>query len=306
MAEDTYDLVIIGAGPAGLTAGIYASRYKLDSVIIGPDVGGTCNLAHDIENWPGFKGPGMDLMQKFREHVESFNVPIVTENVKEIRKQDSVFIVATEKESYNARAVIIAMGTRRRKLEVKGEDSLIGKGVSYCATCDALFFKDKTVGVVGGSDAAAMAAQILCQHAKKVFIIYRKSRMRCEPARLKELEEDSKVEFVYNANITEILGESRLERVKLDTGAELALDGLFIEVGGIPVTSLAREIGVELEQNERIRVDAGMATNIPGVFAAGDITTGSNEFNQIVTAAAEGAIAALSVFNFIKNSGNKS
>ena len=161
MAEKTYDIIIIGAGPAGMTAGIYAARYKLDCMIIGPDVGGTATLAHDIENWPGFKGPGMELMQNFKEHVESFDVPIKLEAVQGIEKNDDGFAVTTENGSYKGKTLILSMGTERRKLGVPGEQKFFGKGVSYCATCDCMFFKDKTVGVVGGSDAAAMAAQIL-------------------------------------------------------------------------------------------------------------------------------------------------
>jgi thioredoxin reductase (NADPH) len=301
MAEDkTYDLIIIGAGPAGLTAAIYAARYQMDCMVISPETGGSCAMAHDIENWPGFKGPGMELMQKFEEHAKSFGVPIRMDEVREIKKESDEFIVSTEKENFKAKTIIIAMGTKRRKLDAPGEDALFGKGVSYCATCDALFFKDKVVGVVGGANAAAMAAQILSQNAKKVYIIYRKSKMRCEPIRLNDLENDPKVEFRYNSNVKEIIGKEKLERVKLDTGEELQLDGLFIEIGGLPITAIAKELGVELSEKERIKVDKSMATNIEGVFAAGDITTGSNGFNQIVTAAAEGAIATLGAFNFIR------
>lgn len=300
-AEKTYDLIILGAGPAGLTAGIYAARYKLDSMIVGPDIGGTCNLAHDVENWPGYKGTGMKLMQSFKEHVESFNVPIRTECVKSIRKDGDIFSVTTQKGNYKTHSIMLAMGTQRRKVDAPGEDRLHGKGVSYCATCDAFFFRDKTVGVVGGANAAAMAAKILSEVAKKVYIIYRKERMRCEPARLEELENDPKVEFIYKANVADIIGKDKLEKVKLDTGREVDLDGLFIEIGGVPITALAKDVGVELADNHRIKVDGSMSTNVPGVFAAGDITTGSNEFNQIVTAAAEGAIAAQSAFNFTKS-----
>ncbi|MBU2561922.1 MAG: FAD-dependent oxidoreductase [Nanoarchaeota archaeon] len=300
--DDAYDIVIVGAGPAGLTAGIYAARYKMSAVVIGPDVGGTANLAHDIENWPGFKGLGMELMEKFREHAKSFEVPIAEENVKSIEKKDSHFIVSTEKKKYTGLSVILAMGTERRKLDVPGEDELFGKGVSYCATCDCHFFKDKTVAVIGGADAAAMGAQILSQHAKKIIIIYRKSHMRAEPTRVEELENDPKVEFIYNANVTEIAGDKTVEKVKLDTGQEVQVDGVFIEIGGIPLTSVAKELGIGLSESGRIKVDTGMKTNVPGVFAAGDITTGSNEFNQIVTAAAEGSIAALSAFNFVRKS----
>jgi thioredoxin reductase (NADPH) len=298
--EKIHDLIIIGSGAAGMTAGIYAARYKVDSIIIGPDVGGTANLAYDIENWPGYKGTGFDLMQKFSEHVKSFGVPIIEEPVKSIKKEKNTFLVVTDKQEYRSFSILLAMGTKRRKLEVPGEEKFFGKGVSYCATCDCVFFKDKTVGVVGGSDAAAMAAQILSPHAKKVYIIYRGEQMRAEPARVEELEKDPKIEFVYNSNVTEVVGDKTVNKVKLDTGKELKLDGLFIEIGGIPITNLAKELSIELDKNNRIKVGAGMETNIPGVFGAGDITTGSNQFNQIVTAAAEGAIAALSAFNFVR------
>jgi thioredoxin reductase (NADPH) len=302
MTERLYDLLIVGSGPAGMTAGIYAKRYMMDCIVIGPEVGGIATGAHDIENWPGFKGPGMDLMNKFKEHLLSFGVPLVEEFVKGIAKEGDIFKVETDKEEYRARTVLLAMGTKRKKLDVPGEDRLFGKGVSYCATCDCVFFRDKTVAVVGGGDAAAMAVQILSQHASKVYMIYRKGKdeMRAEPTRKKELENDPKVEFIFNANVVEIIGSGKVEKLKLDTGAEVAVDGVFIEIGGIPTTALAKELGIELAANGRIKVDAGMATNVPGVFAAGDITTGSDQFNQIVTAAAEGAISALSSFNLIR------
>lgn len=305
MPGKTYDVIIIGAGPAGLTAAIYTARYKLSTLVLGADMGGNACLAHDIQNWPGLKAPGMEIMQKFREHAASFGVEIVSGIVKKVKKNDSTFTVSTEKNAYDAPSIIIATGSKRRKLEIPGEDTLAGKGVSYCATCDAMFFKDKVVGVVGGSNAAAMAAQVLTQHADKVYIIYRKSKMRAEPIRVEELEKHPKIEFIYNANVLEIVGEDRLQKVKLDTGQEIELDGLFIEIGGVPVTAIAKELGIDLAENQRIKVGQGMETSVPGVFAAGDITTGSNQFDQVVTAAAEGAIAALGVFNFLKKSAGK-
>ncbi len=299
--DRTYDVAIIGAGPAGLTAGIYAARYKLSAIVIGAEAGGTITMAHKLHNWPGFSGSGMELMQKFQEHLKSFDVPQVMDSVRDVAKEHDVFILTTEKNRYKARTVILAMGTKRRKLGVPGEEELSGKGVSYCATCDAFFFKDKTVGVVGGSDSAAVAAQILSHHAKKVYIIYRKDHLRAEPARVEELESDPKVEFIYNANVTGIQGKDAIEKVKLDTGQELELDGLFIEIGGVPLTEIAKDLGIDLEKNQRIKVGPDMSTNIPGVYAAGDITTGSNEFNQVVTAAAEGSLAALAAFNHLKS-----
>ncbi len=296
-----YDCVILGAGPAGLGAAIYAARYKLDVLIIGQETGGTANLAHDIENWPGYKGTGWDLMEKFADHAKSFDVPIFADVIHGVKKdQDENFQVICERNTFKGKTILLAMGTKRRKLNIPGEEELQGKGVSYCATCDCVFMKDKVVGVVGGSDAAAMAAQILSQHANKVIIIYRKEHMRAEPARVELLEHDPKVEFEYNANVTEIIGDSKIEKVKLDNGKEIQLEGLFIEIGGSPVTAVAKELGVDLAKNGRIIVKEDMSTNVEGVYAAGDITTGSNQFNQIATAVAEGSIAALSVFQRLR------
>jgi thioredoxin reductase (NADPH) len=301
MNEPMYDLIIIGAGAAGMTAAIYAARYKLDCLVLAPDVGGTANLAHDIENWPGFKGHGMDLMEKFSEHATSFGVPIINLKVEKLERKGDHFVAHTANGQFKGLTVILAMGTQRRKLGVAGEAEFAGKGVSYCATCDCVFYKNRVVGVVGGGDAAAMGAQILSQHATKVIIIYRKAAMtRAEPARVAEIENDPKIEFIYNANVVEIYGDDFVNRVKLDTGQEIELEGIFIEIGGIPTTKIVENLGVELVASKKIKVDQAMATSVPGVFAAGDITTGSNEFNQVVTAAAEGAIATLGAFNYVR------
>jgi thioredoxin reductase (NADPH) len=302
MTEKIHDLVIVGAGPAGMTAGIYGKRYMMDCIVIGPEVGGIATQPHMIDNWPGFKGPGMELMTRFREHLESFGVPIIEEDVKEIKRQGDRFEVSTEKKKYLSRTILLAMGTKRRKLDIPGEEDFFGRGVSYCATCDCVFFKNKTVAVIGGGDAATMAAQILSQHASKVYIIYRKGKdeMKTELARLRELEKDPKIEFMFNTNLTKISGSKTIERVTLDNGKELKLDGVFVEIGGIPMTALAKTLGIALSENGKIKVGVGMDTNIPGAYGAGDITTGSNNFNQIVTAAAEGAIAAQSAFHYVK------
>ncbi len=300
MTDTVHDLIIIGAGPAGLTAAIYAARYRLNTLVIGPDIGGTVTSAHLIENWPGHKATGMEIMDTFVQHVKDFNVPILTDDVKKIEKQDDLFIVHTGKDIVKGHTVILTMGTKRRKLDIPGEDKFSGKGVSHCATCDAMFFKDKDVAVVGGSDASAMAAQVLSQHAKSIKIIYRKAALRAEPARVKEIDDNPKIECIFNSNVKEIHGDKTLTGVKLDTGQELDIQGLFIEIGGTPITAMAKELGIELSDTNRIKVNADMSTNVEGVFAAGDITTGSNEFNQIVTAASEGAIAALSAFNLTR------
>lgn len=295
-----YDVIIIGGGAAGLTAAIYASRYKMNTLVIAKEIGGVIVNTHKIENWPGEKKiSGLEIMNKFEEQAKELGVEIKEEEVKKIKKNEN-FKVFTDKAEYEGKTVILAMGTQRRKLNIKGEDKFSGKGVSYCATCDAAFFKDKVVGVIGGSDAAARAAQICLEYVKKVYIIYRKARMRAEPALVEELEKNKKVEFIYNANVTEVLGDKMVEKVKLDIGKEVELQGLFIEVGGTPAIALATDLNINTNEKGYIVVNEEQKTNIEGVYSAGDITTGSAGFQQLVTAASEGAIAAFSAYKFVK------
>ena len=170
-----YDLIIIGTGPAGLTAAIYAIRYRLNILVIGQDIGGLMNQASKVDNYPGFYNiSGIELMNKFKEHCDYLKIKIIQDEVKDIKK-DKDFIVTINKESYEAKSLILTLGTQRRKLNIPGEDKFLGKGVSYCATCDAPMFKDKIVGVVGGNDSAATSALLLAKYAKKDYIIYRKA-----------------------------------------------------------------------------------------------------------------------------------
>ncbi len=297
-----YDLVIVGGGPAGFTAGIYAARYKLKTLIVAESFGGYVAEASEIENYPGFiKINGSELAEKFKAHAEAFGVVTKQASVVEIKKENSIFLVRdSDNNVYKAKAVILALGTKRRKLNIPGEDEFLGKGVSYCATCDAPFFKGKIVGVVGGSDAAAKAALLLANYASKVYIIYRRDKLRAEPMTTEAVEKNEKIEIVYNANVVKLLGSKKLEKVVLDNGNELSMDGLFIEIGGIPSSSLASELGVKTDEKGYIIVNADQSTNVEGVFAAGDITTNSNKLQQIITAAAEGAIAAESAYEFIR------
>ena len=195
--DKIYDIIILGAGPAGLTASIYAARYKLSCLVLGSDIGGTANTAHDVQNWPGFQGNGLELMENFKKHAIALGVKFKLETVKKLNKDDCLFSTKTNTSNYLSKTIIIASGTKRRKLGIPGEKKFFGKGVSYCATCDCHFFKDLTVTVIGGSNCAAMAAQILAQHAKKVYIIYRQNKLRAETARVEELESNPKVEFIY-------------------------------------------------------------------------------------------------------------
>ncbi len=299
-----YDLIIIGAGPAGLSAAIYASKYKLNTLVIGEELGGTATHAYKVENYPGFKSiSGIDLMNRFREQVKDL-VNIKNKEVIKLEKEDN-FIITTKENIYKSRTVIVAAGTKRKALNIKGENEFLGNGISYCATCDVAFFKDKVVGVVGGNDAAAMSALLLAEYAKKVFIIYRKEKIRAEPLRISQLEKNKKIIIINNTNVIAVNGNKMMSSVTLDrefnNSKELALDGLFIEIGSVPSTALTKPLGIELDEQGYIIVDSAQKTNIGGFYAAGDITTNSNKFWQIITAASEGAVAAHSVYEFLKN-----
>jgi len=301
-----YDLIILGAGPAGMAASIYASRYKINHLVIGSVFSGSLFKAHKIENWPGEKSiSGSDLVAKFYEHAKSLGAEIIEEKVVEVSKNNGVFTVKTNlNKTYQTKAILIALGTKHRKLNVPGEEEFLGKGVSYCAVCDGAFFKGKTVAVVGGSNSAAMAAEMLSEYAEKVYIIYRKKPMRCEPVVLERLEKNSKIEIIYNTNVTKVSGDKRVELIEIDNkyknSDKIRLDGLFIEVGSVPFIDLAKELGVEIDKSGCIIIEASGATNIEGVYAAGDITNGSNGLRQIVTAVSEGAIAATSIYGYLK------
>ena len=300
----TYDLIIIGAGPAGLTAAIYAARYKVKALVIGEQLGGMASEAHEICNFPTHnKITGEALAEKMNEQVKNLGVEIIQDSVISIEKIDSMFNLKTNLKEYLAKKIILAMGSEKRKLELENESNFIGKGVSYCATCDAPFFRNKIVGVIGGSNSALTAALLLSKFADKVYIIYRQDNFfRAEKMWVEEVENNDKIKMIFNSNVTELKGDNVLEGVKLDNEQELKLDGLFIEIGSIPSVKLAESLGIELEENY-IKTDKEQKTNVKGIFAAGDIT--NNPLKQIITACAEGAIAANSAhleINSEKNS----
>ncbi len=304
-----YDVIIIGGGPAGLAAAIYAARAMLRTAVISKDFGGQVLDAHSVENYPGFvKATGEELMEKFREHAEHFGAELIQAEVKEIWKDREQFIVNTSEGETRAPAVIFATGSTHRKLGVPGEEKLAGKGVSYCAICDAALFNGKVVAVVGGGNTAFMDADLLTQHASKVYIIHRRNEFRAEPVWVERLRKNPKVEFITPYVVERIEGRDHVEKLIIknrETGEtkELPVDGVFIDIGMIPQTELAKRLGVELNERGYIIVDEGQRTNVEGFFAAGDVTTGMNGVHQIVTAAAKGAIAALSAYDYLKGKG---
>lgn len=301
--EKIHDLIVVGAGPAGLGASIYASRYKVDHILIGEEIGGQVVEASEIENWPGDKlVTGKDLMDRFVDQAKSLGGEIIQSSVEKVEKVDEGFKVHAGGNKYYAKSIIFALGMKPRRMNVPGEDKFIGKGISYCATCDATFFKGKKVAVVGGGDAAAMAAVHLSDFADKVYILRRKE-VNWNPARQEEMEKNSKIEFVMSENIKEVKGEERVTGVVCECDGketELAIDGLFIEIGSVPGVAIVKDLGVEVDEQNYIKVNQNQETNIEGVWAAGDATTGSNKFRQIITAAAEGAVAAGSVYKKLK------
>jgi thioredoxin reductase (NADPH) len=229
-----------------------------------------------------------------QEQVQKLEVPIKNNIVTKIEKNEEGFLVKTPKEEFLGRKIILATGHERRKLGVPREGDFVGRGVSYCATCDAGFYRDKIVGVVGGGDAALTAALLIAKFAKKVYIIYRKGEFtKAEPSWIEEVENNEKIEVLFNEEVEELIGDEKLEGVKLKSGKDLKLDGLFIEIGGAPNTALSEGLGLELEKGS-IKVDANQETNVKGVFAAGDVTT--RPFRQIVSAAGDGATAVYSAF----------
>lgn len=303
---DLYDVAIVGAGAAGYMAAVYASRYTLKSIVIGSQVGGQTAEAHLVQNFPTYTEiPGFELMQKFRDHVASYNVPILYDTVTKI---DGTFcnfkLTLASGTEIKAQTILIAIGQKRRKLNIRDEERLYGKGITYCTTCDGPFYKDKVVGVIGGSDSANTSSLYLAEVAQKVYQIYRGKELRGEPIWAKKVLSNPKIEVLFNTQIASLNGADRLESVTLDTpykGAnELRLDGLFVEIGCEPDTTLPGQLEVELNDDCLIKVKKDQSTNIEGIWAAGDITDASNNFHQTITAASEGAIAAHSIFSALK------
>lgn len=304
--EHVYDLIIIGAGPAGLAASLYASRYKLEHLVLGAVPGGQMSEINTIENWPGETSiSGAELISKFVAQVESYGVKLTNESVSSMKKlPDGNFEIATAGKTYNTKAIILAMGAEYKRINIPGEKELVGRGVSYCATCDAFFFKGKTVSVVGGGNSAAVAALELAEIVGKVYMIFRRDRLTAEPYWIEKINANPKIELLKETNIIEIKGENKVEKIILDKPHNdktyLSLDGVFVEIGSEPGVALAQKLGVVTDDGNYIKVEENMSTNVPGVFAAGDITTGSNKFRQVLTAMAEGSIAASSAYKMLK------
>ena len=293
-----YELAIIGAGPSGYSAAIYAVRSGIKTVVIDKGMGGgLANISPKIENYPGFESiSGMELMEKMKKHAEKYADIHINEEVLKIEKLNEDFKIVTNNETYNVKALILCMGTNYKKLNAPGEKELTGKGVSYCATCDGFFFKDKKVVVIGGGNTALIEAIFLKQiGCKDVYVIHRRDQLRAEKSYETEAL-SSGVQIIYNTHIKSIKGAQKVESieiqdVKTNKGSLFPTDGVFISIGEEPQNKLAKELGVKIDENGFIITDRQQRTNVKGVYAAGDITGG---LRQVVTACAKGAVAALS------------
>ncbi|MBU9739041.1 thioredoxin-disulfide reductase [Diplocloster agilis] len=299
-----YDLIIIGSGPAGLSAAIYAQRAKLDTLVVEKNYasGGQVLNTYEVDNYPGLKGiNGFDMGTKFREHADELGAVFAEAEVRSLVDEGAVKKVITDQETYEAKAVIIATGARHRKLGVPGEEELSGMGVSYCATCDGAFFRGKTVAVAGGGDVAVEDAIFLARICKKVYVIHRRDELRAANILQQNLFELDNVEMVWDTVVDEIAGEQQVEKLKIHnkkTGeaGELAVDGIFIAVGILP-NSDEFEHPVEMDESKYLIAGEEGLTNIPGVFAAGDVRT--KMLRQIVTAVSDGANAVTSVQKYL-------
>jgi thioredoxin reductase (NADPH) len=298
------EVMIIGSGPAGLAAAIYAGRSQLSPLLItGNALGGQAATTSEVENYPGFPNGigGAELMQLMQQQAERFGTRVEMDEVVEVNLRQHPFVIKTYSDTYEAKSLIISTGVSPRLLGVPGEDRLKGHGVSYCATCDGFFYKDKTVVVVGGGDAAVEEALYLTRFAGKVFIVHRRNRLRAQKLAQERAFENRKIELVWDSLVTEVLGEEQVTGVRIKntkTGEEsvLAADGMFTYVGNIPNTQLFQG-QLDLDDRGYIVTDRRMHASVPGVYAAGDVQ--EHVLKQIATAIGSGAIAAMEAEKFI-------
>jgi thioredoxin reductase (NADPH) len=302
--DDIYDTVIVGLGPAAMSAALYSARYMLKTLIIGETLGGQLTLAGEVDDYLGLQGySALDVIKAFSSHVAKYKVPVHLDRVEKFFKEDKVFKIVTKKGiEVKSKTIILALGAEKKKLNVPGEAELTGRGVSYCAICDAPLFKGKSTVVVGGGDSALEGVELLSRYSTKVYLVHRRDSFRAQPIYVESVRKKENVEFILNSQVKEIKGDKVVKQVIVKTPeGERVLDvnGIFIEIGFYPPVEFARQNGLETDSRGYIKVGEMMETNIEGVFAAGDCTSMWGTFRQIITAAAQGSVAAYSVYNYL-------
>ena len=300
-----YDLIIVGTGVAGYASAMYAGRLGLKTLIIGEEPGGTITKTHLVENYPGFISlTGPELAKKMEEHAKEYDIHILNSRVEKVSEVRSDFNVKTSEKQFNSKTIIFTTGSKWKKLGVPGEKEFENKGVGYCALCDGPLYRDKVVGIVGGSDSAVKDAILLTEYCKKVYIIYRKEKVRPEPINLERMQRkvnEGKIEVINNTNVVEIKGDKIIKSIILDKPykgkKEFPIEGLFIDIGHIPLSELATSLGVKTNTKKEILINRNAETNVKGIFAAGDVV--DTEFKQAITGVGEAVAAAYHAYEFV-------
>ncbi|MBI4174686.1 MAG: FAD-dependent oxidoreductase [Candidatus Aenigmarchaeota archaeon] len=310
--EHARDIIIIGGGIVGFAAAMYAGRLGMKTLVLSEMTGGTIILTDVVENYPGFKKlTGQELADKVREHAMDYEAKLVEEKAVKIEKCGEsgaggslCYTVFTEGQSFHTKTVLFATGANHRKLGVPGEKEFANRGVHSCGLCDGPMYRDKIVAVIGGSDSAAKEALVLTQWARKVYVIYRGEKVRAEPVNMKRIEQkisEGRIEVITNTNVKEIHGTGKVEYAMLDReykGAKKFMaDAIFVEIGMVPNSQLAQSIGVKTNAKGEIIMDKKAQTNLPGVFAAGDV--GDAEFKQAITGVGEAVAGVYSAYKYV-------
>lgn len=299
-----YDVIILGSGPAGLSAAIYAQRAKLSTLVIEekPLSGGQILDTYEVDNYPGIPGTsGFELGMKFRTHADELGVEFYTAQVQEVRLNGNVKEIVTDQEVFQAKSIILAMGAKHKILNIPGEEEFGGMGVSYCATCDGAFFKGKTVAVVGGGDVALEDALFLARGCEKVYLIHRRDEFRGAKILQEKVNQTENIQVIWNGEVKEIHGNSQVEKITIynnieEKEIELEVQGIFIAVGIEPNSDAVKEV-IQLDEQDYVKAEEDTETSEAGIFAAGDIRT--KQLRQVITAAADGANAVTSVERYL-------
>ena len=300
----SYDFIIIGGGVTGMGAAVYSARFNMKTLVLAGRMGGLIQDTHIVENYPGFKSvTGGELANSLIEHAKIYSdvVDIKEEFAIDVSKNKEDFIVKTENGKYTGKTILFATGTKRKKLNVKGEEEFLNKGVSYCATCDGPLYKGLKVIIIGGSDSAAKEALMLSDHAKEVYIIYRKEKIRAEPINLKRVEAKKNIKIINNTNVVEVKGDKFVTSVIFDKAyqgkTEFKCDGVFVEIGHEVLSELAVKLGVEVDEKGEIITNKDSETNVPGIFAGGDVV--SRPWKQAIVGVSEGVLASWRAYEYI-------